>query len=66
MASDGGMKDEVLELARQQMEESLGAFRHEMSRVRTGRASTALRSGIVANYPGPRPPRRHVAGLAAP
>lgn len=66
MASDGGMKDEVIELARQQMEESLGAFRHEMSRVRTGRASTALLEGIFVNYYGARTPLRQVAGLAAP
>ena len=60
------MKDEVIEEARGQMEQALGAFKHELSRVRTGRASTALLEGLHVNYYGAKTPLRQVAGLAAP
>jgi len=60
------MKDEVIEEARGQMEHGLGAFKHELSRVRTGRASTALLEGLHVNYYGAKTPLRQVAGLAAP
>jgi len=49
-----------------EMEEALGAFRHELGRVRTGRASTALLEGLHVNYYGARTPLRQLAGLAAP
>jgi len=58
--------DDIIELARDEMEQALGAFRHELSRVRTGRASTALLEGLHVNYYGARTPLRQVAGLAAP
>lgn len=60
------MKDEVLEEARQQMEQALSAFKHEMARVRTGRASTALIEGLSVNYHGAKVNLRQLAGLAAP
>jgi ribosome recycling factor len=60
------MKDEVIEMARQQMEESAAAFKHELARVRTGRASTALLEGLQVNYYGTKTPLRQLAGLAAP
>jgi ribosome recycling factor len=60
------MKDEVIELARQEMEGSVTAFKHELSRVRTGRASTALLEGLHVNYYGAKTPLRQLAGLAAP
>ena len=60
------MKDEVIEEARGQMEQALAAFKHELSRVRTGRASTALLEGLHVNYYGAKTPLRQVAGLAAP
>ena len=49
-----------------EMEEAVGAFRHELGRVRTGRASTALLEGLHVNYYGARTPLRQLAGLAAP
>lgn len=58
--------DELIALAREQMEHSVGAFRHELSRVRTGRASTALLEGLQVNYYGAKTPLRQLAGLAAP
>jgi ribosome recycling factor len=60
------MKDEVIELARQEMENAVAAFKHELSRVRTGRASTALIEGLHVNYYGTKTPLRQLAGLAAP
>ncbi|HZP45278.1 MAG TPA: ribosome recycling factor [Candidatus Binataceae bacterium] len=60
------MTDEVVEIARSEMDQAVTAFRHELSRVRTGRASTALLEGIQVNYYGAKAPLRQVAGLAAP
>ncbi len=60
------MKDDVIELARHEMDQSVAAFRHELSRVRTGRASTALLEGLHVNYYGAKTPLRQLAGLAAP
>jgi ribosome recycling factor len=60
------MKDDVIELARQEMESAVAAFKHELSRVRTGRASTALIEGLHVNYYGTKTPLRQLAGLAAP
>ena len=58
--------EEVIEFARSEMEQAVAAFRHELSRVRTGRASTALLEGLHVNYYGARTPLRQLAGLAAP
>ncbi|MGO9058298.1 MAG: ribosome recycling factor [Candidatus Binataceae bacterium] len=60
------MKDEVIEEARKEMEQALTAFKHEMARVRTGRASTALIENLSVNYHGAKVNLRQVAGLAAP
>jgi ribosome recycling factor len=60
------MNDEIIEMAELQMEESVEAFRHELSRLRTGRASTALVEGLQVNYYGSKTPLRQLAGLAAP
>lgn len=60
------MSDEVIELARQEMDSAVNAFRHELSRVRTGRASTGLLEGLQVNYYGAKTPLRQLAGLAAP
>src|SRR5271170_3239917 len=49
-----------------EMEEAVNAFRHELSRVRTGRASTALLEGLQVNYYGTKTPLRQLAGLAVP
>ena len=60
------MQGEVIELARSEMEKSVEAFRHELTRVRTGRASTGLVEGLQVNYYGAKTPIRQVASLAAP
>jgi ribosome recycling factor len=58
--------NEEIELAQMEMEEAVGAFRNELARVRTGRASTALLENLHVNYYGTRTPLRQLAGLAAP
>jgi len=60
------MSEEIIELARHEMDQAVSAFRHELSRVRTGRASTALLEGLQVNYYGAKTPLRQLAGLAAP
>ena len=60
------MTGEVIELARREMEKAVEAFKHELARVRTGRASTALIENLQVNYYGAKTPLRSLAGLAAP
>jgi len=60
------MTDEVIEMARKEMEKAVDAFKHELARVRTGRASTALVEHLQVNYYGAKTPLRQLAGLAAP
>src|SRR3984957_14508155 len=58
--------NQEIELAQMEMEEAVNAFRHELTRVRTGRASTALLENFQVNYYGTKTPLRQLAGLAAP
>jgi ribosome recycling factor len=60
------MQGEVIDLARAEMEKTVEAFRHELTKVRTGRASTGLVEGLQVNYYGAKTPIRQVASLAAP
>ena len=57
---------DTIEDARKEMDKTVEAFRHELSRVRTGRASTALVENLQVNYYGSKTPLRQLAGLAAP
>src|ERR1700730_14044097 len=60
------MQGEVIELQASEMEKAVEAFRHELTRVRTGRASTGLVEGLQVNYYGAKTPIRQVASLSAP
>jgi ribosome recycling factor len=60
------MTGEVIEMARKEMEKAVESFKHELARVRTGRASTALIENLQVNYYGAKTPLRSLAGLAAP
>ena len=60
------MTDEVIEDLRKEMERTLTALRKDLTRTRTGRASTALLEGITVDYYGTRTPLNQLAGLAAP
>jgi ribosome recycling factor len=58
--------DEVLADLRKEMEGTLVAMRREMTRTRTGRASTALLEGITVEYYGAKTPLNQLATLNAP
>jgi ribosome recycling factor len=58
--------EETIELARGEMAKALDAFKHELARVRTGRASTALVENLQVTYYGAKTPLRQLAGLSAP
>lgn len=49
-----------------EMEKSVAAFRKDLSRLRTGRASTALLEGVMVDYYGTQTPLNQLATLGAP
>ena len=57
---------EVLDDLKKEMEKTIGAFRKELARTRTGRASTALLEGIQADYYGAKTPLIQLSTLSAP
>jgi ribosome recycling factor len=58
--------DLLLEDARERMAKSVDATRHELSSVRTGRASPALLDRIVVDYYGVQTPLKQLATVNAP
>jgi ribosome recycling factor len=60
------MSDEVLGTCKEEMERTVGAFKRELSHVRTGRANTTLLDGITVEYYGAKTPLNQVATLSAP
>ena len=60
------MTDEVIEELRKEMERTLAAMRRDLSRTRTGRASTALLDGIMVDYYGSKTPLNQLSGVSAP
>ena len=58
--------DDVLAELRKEGDGTLVAMRREMSRTRTGRASTALLEGITVEYYGSPTPLNQVAAVSAP
>jgi ribosome recycling factor len=60
------MKAEILEETKRKMSKVLEAMSHDLSRVRTGRASVALLEGIKVDCYGTSMPLPQVASLAAP
>lgn len=57
---------EVLDDLKKEMEKTLTAFRRDLSRIRTGRASTALLDGIHPDYYGAKTPLIQLATVTAP
>lgn len=49
-----------------EMDKSLGAFRKDLAKLRTGRASTALLEGVMVDYYGTSTPLNQLASLSAP
>ncbi|MFO7811643.1 MAG: ribosome recycling factor [Pelovirga sp.] len=60
------MIDEVLKEARSGMDKAIKALKKEMTKVRTGRASTALLDDVKVEYYGVPTPLSQVATLSAP
>ena len=60
------MTDDVLASCKQEMEQTIAAFKKELSHVRTGRANTALLDGIMVEYYGAKTPLNQVATLSVP
>jgi ribosome recycling factor len=60
------MTDDVLASCKQEMEQTITAFKKELSHVRTGRANTALLDGIMVEYYGAKTPLNQVATLSVP
>jgi len=58
--------DDVVSELRQNMDKSVDAFKRELAKVRTGRASAALLDGIKIEYYGSMSPLAQVATLAVP
>lgn len=58
------MLNDIKQDAQARMGKSVEALRHELSRLRTGRASAALVEGIKVNYYGSEVPINQVAGVA--
>lgn len=57
---------EVVEDLKKEMDKTLGAFRRELAKIRTGRATTALLDGIQAEYYGTRTPLKQIAQVNVP
>lgn len=60
------MINEVLEETKDRMEKSLKAFEGEMSKVRTGRASTALLDSVKVDYYGTMTPLSQMTTVSIP
>jgi ribosome recycling factor len=60
------MVGEVFEDLKREMSQTLDALRRELSKLRTGRASTALLEGITVEYYGAKTPLNQLATLGAP
>jgi len=60
------MSQEVIDECKKDMEKATASLRKDLSRVRTGRASTGLLEGLTVEYYGARTPLNQIAGLSAP
>ncbi len=58
------MIEEIRQDAEQRMQKSVESFRHELSRLRTGRAHTSLVDHIQVEYYGSKVPLRQVANVS--
>jgi ribosome recycling factor len=60
------MNEAVFSQLQKEMDDSLGALRKELAKLRTGRASTALLEHILVEYYGATTPLNQLATLSAP
>ncbi|MDP1995399.1 MAG: ribosome recycling factor, partial [Ignavibacteria bacterium] len=55
--------EQILKETRSKMDKSIEALRHELSRIRTGKATTALLDNVKVDYYGTLTPIRQVANV---
>ena len=60
------MIDEIMEEATGKMESTLSVFRDELSKMRSGRASTALVDRMMVDYYGQDTELRQIASISTP
>ena len=60
------MNAQVVDALKKEMETTLEGLRKELTKVRTGRANTALIEGILVDYYGTKSPLNQLAALSAP
>jgi ribosome recycling factor len=60
------MNEAIFAQLQKEMDQSVGALRKELAKLRTGRASTALLEHIVVEYYGASTPLNQLATLSAP
>jgi ribosome recycling factor len=60
------MSNQLVETCKQNMDKRVKAFEHDLTKVRTGRASIALLDGVKVDYYGTPTPLNQVATLATP
>jgi ribosome recycling factor len=60
------MNAQVVDALKKEMESTLEGLRKELTKVRTGRANTALIEGILVDYYGTKSPLTQLAALSAP
>ena len=60
------MNAQVVDALKKEMESTLEGLRKELTKVRTGRANTALIEGILVEYYGTKSPLNQLAALSAP
>jgi ribosome recycling factor len=60
------MNEAIFTQLQKEMDESVGALRKDLAKIRTGRASTALLEHIVVDYYGATTPLNQLATLNAP
>jgi ribosome recycling factor len=56
----------VLDDCKQEMEQTIVAFKRDLARLRTSRATTALLDGTIVEYYGAKTPLNQLASLSAP
>jgi ribosome recycling factor len=60
------MNEAIFTHLQKEMDQSIGALRKELAKIRTGRASTALLEHLVVDYYGATTPLNQLATLSAP
>jgi ribosome recycling factor len=60
------MNEAIFAQLQKEMDQSVGALRKELAKLRTGRASTALLEHVVVEYYGAHTPLNQLATLSAP